>query len=64
MVQESICIKSIPLFETPKTGKEHSFKYEEHEIDFAKFLRANYYNTLLYNRDIADIKAQWQHQDT
>ena len=39
-----------------KNGKEHSLRYDEHEPKFATYLRQNYYNVILSNRDVSIIK--------
>ena len=39
-----------------KNGKEHSLRYNEHEPKFATYLRQNYYNIILSNRDVSIIK--------
>ncbi len=48
-----------PLYKEPKTGKEHSLKYENDEPEFAKYLRTNYYNVKLSNEDVSIIKQEW-----
>ena len=42
-----------------KSGKDHSFKYEETDIQFAKYLRQNFYNTKFSNQVCWEIRKQY-----
>jgi hypothetical protein len=42
-----------------KSGKEHSLKYEELDINFAKYLRQNYYNVYFSNQDCWEIRKKY-----
>jgi hypothetical protein len=46
-----------PIYKENQSGKIHSMKYEKDDIKFAQWLRLNYYNVLLSNRDVYELRV-------
>ncbi len=47
-------------FKRLKTGKQHSLRYDEHNVEFAKYLRLFYYNVKLSNITVSEIKKDFE----
>lgn len=42
-----------------KSGKEHSMKYEDTDLAFARYLRTHYYNVMLDNYTVSKIRQEY-----
>lgn len=55
--------KKNPIYKESETGKEHSLKYDEIDIEFAKYLRQNYYSVKLSNYDVYELKKKFNYEN-
>ena len=49
-----------PINKESETGKEHSLRYDDDNIEFAEYLRQNFYNVKLSNYDVYQLKKNFE----
>ncbi len=52
-----------PINKESETGKEHSLRYDDDNIEFAEYLRQNFYNVKLSNYDVYQLKKNFENEN-
>jgi len=52
-----------PINRESETGKEHSLRYDDDNIEFAEYLRQNFYNVKLSNYDVYQLKKNFENEN-